>query len=83
MIISKNGLGSSGYESRVLLFSNCFVKVNLLPEKSWPQDIQAFVDVADVQMGGSDYNQQVLAYNSVIMAMEISATNLENQGFWE
>ena len=42
-----------------------------------------FFDVADVQMRGSYHNQQVLAYNSVIMAMEISATNLKNQGFWD
>ena len=67
----------------MLSFRNCFVKVKLLEGKSWPKNIQAFMDVADVQMGGSDYNQQLLAYNSVISAMEISATNLGSQEFWE
>ena len=82
-IVLKHGLGSRGYGIRVLSLCNSYVKVKLLEGKSWPKDIQSFVDVADVQMGGSDYNQQILAYNSVISALEISAINVGTQNFWE
>ena len=82
-IVLFHGLGSRGYGIRVLSLCNSYVKVKLLEGKSWPNDIQSFVDVADVQMGGSDYNLQILAYNSVISALEISATNVGAQNFWE
>ena len=61
---------------------NGSTKVILLLGKSWPPEIQAFVDVADVQIGGSDYKLQVLAYNCLIMAMEMSANDRENCGVW-
>ena len=83
VIVLKHGLGSRGYAIKVLSLCNCYVKVKLLEGKSWPKDIQSCVDVADVQMGGSDYNQQILAYNSVISALEISAINMGTQNCWE
>ena len=75
--------GSSGYDSRLLLFPYCDNKANLLPGTSWPEEIQDFVEVADVRMGGTDFNYRVLAYNSVISAMEMSATPVENPNFWK
>ena len=48
----------------------------------WPQEIQDFVKVADVPMGGTDFNYHVLAYNSVILAMELSAAPAGNSDFW-
>ena len=58
---NENGQGSCGYGCQFLCSRGCNSKVILLPGKEWSQEIQAFIDVADMQIGGSDYNLQVLA----------------------
>ena len=80
---NQNGLGSCGYGCRVLCTRWCSSKVLLLPGKEWSQEIQAFIDVADIQIRGKDYNLQVLAYNSLIMALEMGANDREYRSLWD
>ena len=82
VIKGKHGLDANGYDSKVLLLPNCLSKSTLLPGMVWPQEIQDFVKVADVLMGGTDFNNHVLAYNSVIFAIGLSATPVGHSNFW-
>ena len=61
----------------------CNSKIILLPGRKWSQGIHAFINVADVQIGGSDYNLQVLAYNSLIMVLEMGANDREDWSLWD
>ena len=82
---NENGQGSCGYGCQFLCSRGCGCnsKIILLPGKKWSQGIHAFIDVADVQIGGSDYKLQELAYSSLIMALEMGANNGGNQSLWD
>ena len=77
-VVNENGPGSCGYGCRVLCSRWCYSKVILIPGKEWSQESQVFIDVADVQIGGSDYNLQVLAYNTLIIALVMGANHRKN-----
>ena len=79
-IKGKHGLDSDGYDCKVSLIPNCLSKSTCLPGIVWPQDIQDFVDVADVPMGVMDYTHHVLAYNSVIFS--IGSIPVGDARFW-
>ena len=73
-ILSRNGLGTNGYECRVYVKRECQQKVNMLTGVTIPDEIQQFIDCADVHQSDEDYDKQVLAYNTTIMAIEMKLT---------
>ena len=78
----KHGLDSDGYDCKVSLIRNCQSKTASLPGKVWPEDIQEFVDVADVPRGVPDCKRHVLAYNSVISFMSLREHPVDQPEFW-
>ena len=77
-----HGLDSVGYDFKVSLIRNCQSKTACLPGMVWPEDIQEFVDVADVPKGVPHCERHVLAYNSVIVFMSLRAHPVDEPEFW-